>query len=82
MCEVTGLHLEFYQRDVTDGFRSQEVVNFAQKPENAVQPVIGLVYAHLHGGRRHCALSGFMARGPAARSIRAEMLGDRLRWVQ
>ena len=58
MCEVTGLHLEFYQRDVTDGFRSQEVVKFAQKPENAVQPVIGLVYAHLHGGRRPLCVVG------------------------
>ena len=45
-----GLHRELYQRDVTDGTLSpcnflqsfQEVVKFAQKPENAVQPVIGL----------------------------------------
>ena len=50
MREVTGLHLKFYHRDVTDGTlspcnfpqSSQEVVKFAQKPENAVQPVIGL----------------------------------------
>jgi hypothetical protein len=53
--EEPNLHLEFYQRDVTDGMRSpwklpvdvvsksfQEVVKVAQKLENTVQPVIGL----------------------------------------
>merc|ERR1712136_735327 len=53
--EEPNLHLEFYQRDVTDGMRSpwnlpvdvvsksfQEVVKVAQKLESKVQPVIGL----------------------------------------
>merc|ERR1712135_273167 len=53
--EEPNLHLEFYQRDVTDGMRSpwklpvdvvsksfQEVVKVAQKIENTMQPVIGL----------------------------------------
>ena len=32
---------------------------------------------HLHGGRRpRCVVAGFVERGPAARSTRAELLGD------
>ena len=48
--EKVGLRPELYQRDVTDGTLSpcnflqsfQEAVKFAQKPENAVQLVVGL----------------------------------------
>ena len=53
------------------------VVKATQIPKYAVQPMIGLVYADRYGGRRpRCVVAGFLARGLAARSIRAEVLGD------
>ena len=55
----------------------QEMVKVAQKPENAAQPVIGHVF---HSSAWKTSLTKRVAvlvdRGPAARSTRAELLGD------
>ena len=53
----------------------QEMVNVALKPENVAHSVLGTSF--LHGGPRlRCVVTGFIERGPAARSTGAELLGD------
>ena len=82
--EKAGLHPELYQRDVTDGTLSpcdflqsfQEVVKFAQKSENAVQPVIGLGFTLIsmedvdHNASWRAFLNEVQQPGAHARTVR------------
>ena len=56
---------------------SLKVVKVAQNLESTVQPVVGLRFPLVcRGGRRPRCVPGFAGRGLAARSTRAELLGD------
>ena len=60
MREVTGFHLEFYQRDVTDGTLSpcnflqslRRWSNLRRNPRKQCSLLSDWFYVHLHGGRR------------------------------
>ena len=95
--EEASLHPEFNQRDVTGGTLSpwkflidvvsrslQEMVKVAVKPAGTLSSFFFgcRVSTHLRGGRRpRCVVAVFVERGPAARSTRAELVGERVRWV-
>ena len=89
MLEEPNVHLLIYQRDLTDDAATLETScakdllgngQSCEETENAVQPVVGPIF-HSFACRTSLTMrvAGLVDRGPAARSTRAELLGDRVR---